>query len=283
MAAPATACVCDPGATMIFLVGGNGFVGSAYARLFQRLGLEYRIIGRDDYAALDGASCDVLINANGNSKKFLADNDPVADFDASVRSVLHCLTRFRYRYYVQLSTGDVYPDQSGPGLTAEDSSISPSALSRYGLHKYLAEQLVQKYASQWLIVRMGGFVGPGLKKNAIFDMLHGAPVWLTADSELQFIHTDSAAQLVWGMIQDNVAGQVVNLGARGVVQLGRLHQLMGSASAFRTDARKVRFELNLDRLQSLSRQELPSSEQEVLRFIEEWRQMLSTDNPTGAK
>ncbi len=267
---------------MIFLVGGNGFVGSAYARLFQRLGLEYRIIGRADYEALDGASCDILINANGNSKKFLAENDPLGDFDASVRTVLHCLTRFRYRYYIQLSTGDVYPDQSQPQLTPEGCQIAPAALSRYGLHKYLAEQLVQKYAAQWLIVRMGGFVGPGLKKNAIFDMLHNAQVWLTPDSELQFIHTDSAAGLVWDLIQNQVTGQIVNLGAQGVVQLGRLHQLIGSGSEFRADARKVRFELNLDRLQSLSTQQLPSSEQEVLRFVEEWRQLLSTDNPTGA-
>lgn len=276
------ACGCDKGNAMIFLIGGNGFVGSAYARLFQRLDLEYRIIRREDHAALAGASCDVLINANGNSKKFLADQDPLGDFDASVRTVLHALTNFRYRYYVQLSTGDVYPDQSSPAVTQEDGTITPARLSRYGLHKYLAEQLVQQYAAQWLIVRMGGFVGPGLKKNAIFDMLNDAPVWLAPDSELQFIHTDTAAELVWDLIQRNINGQIVNLGARGVLRLQELHQFMQSGSDFRPDARKVRFELNLDRLEKLVDRELPTTEQQVRQYVQEWRQTRMLNLQTGA-
>lgn len=254
---------------LIYLIGGAGFVGSAYARLFDRLGVPYTLLQRGDLERLRGTTCDVIINANGNSKKFLSDQDPLYDFDASVRSVMESLVAVNAGLYVLLSSGDVYPDQSAPSLTDESLSIDLARLSRYALHKHLAEQLVQGTAPRWLIVRMGGFVGPGLKKNAIFDMLANRPVWLHPDSELQFIHTDHAAALVWQMIGAGVVGEIVNLGARGLVHLEKLHRHLNSQSVFLPDARKVRYELALDKLARLAGVELPSSEDEVLRFVEQ--------------
>lgn len=255
---------------MIYVIGGNGFVGSAFVRLFERKGIPHRVIDRDTYHLFQGEPCDVLINANGNSKKFLADLHPVAEFDASVRSVLESLTSFKFGCYVYLSSGDVYPDQDHPALTRESRPIEVERQSRYGLHKYMAEQLVRRYASSWLIMRMGGFVGPNLKKNAIYDMLSGAPLWLTPDSELQFIHADSAAEIVWELVEKPVINEIVNLGASGVVNLGLLHSRLRSQSEFRDDARKVRFELSLDKLSGLLGRALPKSEHEVERFTREW-------------
>ncbi len=54
---------------MIYLIGGRGFVGSACARLFAAKGIEHRVITRENYASFRGTPCDVLINANGNSRK----------------------------------------------------------------------------------------------------------------------------------------------------------------------------------------------------------------------
>jgi len=256
---------------MIYLVGGYGFIGSAFARLFKRRGLEFRIIGRNDYEKLAGLSCDVLINANGNSKKFLADRDTLAEFDASVKSVLMSLNSFRFARYVHLSSGDVYPNQSQPELTIEDAPILVEHQSRYGLHKYLAEQLVRNYAADWLVIRMGGFIGPNMKKNAIFDMLTNAPIWLTPDSELQYIHTDTAAEMIWQLVENGINRQIVNLGAEGVVQIGALYRKIGAKSNFHPDARQIRFELSLSKLQSLLGRPLPSAEDEVTRFVNEWR------------
>lgn len=258
---------------MVYLIGGNGFVGSAFTRLFDRLGVEYRIIGRDDYERLSGTSCDILINANGNSKKFLADLQPIKEFEASVKSVLQSLTTFTFGYYVHLSSGDVYPDQSYPDITHEDMKIPVERLSRYGCHKYLAEQLVRHYAQKWLIIRMGGFVGPHLKKNAIFDLTTGSPVWLTPDSELQYIRTDSAAEIIWQLIDRDVGCEIINLGAKGTVQIGQLHQEICSSSLFHSEARKIRFELNLEKLQALLGQNLPSTHDEISKFLSDYQQL----------
>lgn len=253
--------------TVIYVIGGNGFVGSAYARLLAARGLPHQIVTRENYDSLRGTDCDVLLNANGNSKKFLATREPLNEFDQSVRSVARTLEDFRCGTYVFLSTGDVYPDQSSPDLTGEDRPIDPARQSRYGLHKALAEQLVRGTQRKWLILRMGGFVGSGLGKNAIYDMLTGGPVWLSSRSELQFISTDSAAQLVWGLVERGVCNEIVNLGARGTVNLGALHQEIGSTSQFVPDAPTIRFELSLKKLTQLAGQALPSSRTEVAAFL----------------
>src|SRR5262249_26049704 len=147
-----------------------------------------------------------------------------------------------------------------PETTREHAPIDLTRVSRYGLHKHLAEQMVRAAHPAWLVVRMGGFVGPGLKKNAIFDMLCGDPVWLSPASELQFISTDAAARLVWGLVCAGVQREVVNLGAEGLLNLGAFHRAIGSTSAFKPEASTVRYELSLDRLRRLSGVPLPRTD-----------------------
>lgn len=251
---------------MIYLIGGNGFVGSAYARLFTKLGLAYRVITRDNAADFYGTSCDVLINANGNSKKYLADKQPLDDFDASVRSVAKTIEVFNPEYYVHLSTGDVYSETT-LDKSDERRVLDPSSMSRYGLHKYMSEMLVQGTQKRWLIVRMGGFVGPGLKKNAIFDLMSGDPIWLTPSSRLQFINTDNAADIIWTVITRRPDNQIINLGGQGTVLLSDVHALVSSKSQFRVDAKQVTYELSTDRITKLYGMSLPSTADEVMTFV----------------
>lgn len=253
---------------MIFVLGGGGFVGQAYGRLFTDLGIEHVLIRRDNYQEYVGQSCDVLINANGNSKKFLSDRDPVWDFDASVTSVVRSLEDFKAERYVMLSSGDVYPDQSSPAVTQETAVVDSRASSRYGLHKLIAETMVLSVHPRPLVMRMGGFVGPGMKKNAIFDLLNNQTVWLQPESQLQFISTDRAARLVWGLAERGVTNEIVNLGATGTVRIGDLFKRIGSRSEFAPEARLVRFELAIDKLRALSNGEVPSSQDEVEAFLQ---------------
>jgi len=252
---------------MIFILGGEGFVGSAYVRLCEARGLPHEVITRNNYADYVGQKCEVLINANGNSKKFLADRDPKWEFDASVRTVIHSLEDFRAECYIYLSTGDVYPDQSSPLLTKEDQAIDFMAQSRYGFHKGLAEVAVRKSHARHIIMRMGGFVGPGIKKNAIYDMITGSAVWLTPDSELQFISTDTAARLVWLVLEKQAFGETVNLGGVGTVRIGDVRVRLNSPSEIQRDAKRVRFELCTAKLARIVGEDLPSSVSQVEEFI----------------
>ena len=252
---------------MYFLIGGNGFVGQAYVRLLAAREIEYVVVTRSNYASLVGRSCDVLINANGNSKKFMADKDPVWDFDASVMSVVRSLNDFKSAKYVFLSSGDVYPNQDSPEVTREDVPLDTRRMSRYGLHKYMAETVVRSTHAHPLVIRMGGFVGPGMKKNAIFDMLSDQPIWLDPDSELQFISTDAAAAIVMSMIEKGVDHQTINLGPKGVVRIGDLYDRIKPSSKFQPGARKVRFEISTDKLSALSGAPVPRATDEVDAFL----------------
>ena len=253
---------------MSYLLGGEGFVGSAYARLFHSQGIEHKVITRTNYDSFKDTACDVLINANGNSRKYMANRDPLWEFDASVRSTAESLANFKAEKYVLLSSGDVYPDQSSPELTQEDLPIDVSRVSRYGLHKYLGEQLVQGAHRNWLVFRMGGFVGPGLKKNPVYDMLHNDPVWLAPGSQLQFISTNQAANIIFNIIKSDVRQQIINTGALGTIKLSQLHEKIGSKSVFQENAPLVKFELSLEKLQSLVKTPLTTSGDEMSLFLD---------------
>lgn len=252
---------------MIYLIGGRGFAGSAYARLFSRLGLEHAVIGREDYPGRVGTACDVLINANGNSSKVSAARDPLADFEANVTATRRLLEDIACGCYIHLSSCDVYPDCSSPETTREDAAIDPAGLGVYGFHKFLAELCVRNRCRNWLIVRQGGMIGPGLKKNAVYDILYGPRLWLHPDSELQFIGTDDAAAIVWELYENGLRNRVVNLAGEGTVRLGEVMDWAGRYPECAADAPRVRYAVNLDFLRSRCR--IPESARSVRAFVGE--------------
>ncbi|WP_193176001.1 NAD-dependent epimerase/dehydratase family protein [Oricola nitratireducens] len=250
---------------MIFLLGGNGFVGSGFARTLRERGLPFEIITRENYGDFVGKSCDLFINANGNSKKFLAKDDPKAEFRASVQSVRDTLADFKFGTYLFLSTSDIYPDCSSPELTREDAEIDVDRQSPYGFHKYLAELCVRHAAPDWLIVRQGGFVGPGLKKNAVYDILHGDKLFVHPESRFQFIHTDDSARLVLELLDKGVRNQVVNLTGRGTASAAEIMDLAGRKLPHPADALPVRYEISTQQAGELVK--LPRTFDSVRDFL----------------
>jgi nucleoside-diphosphate-sugar epimerase len=179
--------------------------------------------------------------------------------------VRHSLLDFRYGLYVYLSSGDVYPDCSTPRATREESNLVGTAVSDYGFHKRLAEQCVSHGAHEWLIVRCGGFVGPGLRKNAIYDILHGGPLWLDPASELQFLHTLDHARLVFTLAQSAPRNQVYNLSGQGVICLEDVIQAAGEHVAVERGSLRLRYELSLEKASQWVR--IPQTRETVLPFV----------------
>jgi nucleoside-diphosphate-sugar epimerase len=250
---------------MIHVLGGRGLVGSAFVRYCQRTGREFDIIELDNYERFIGRPCRILVNANGNSRKPLAKQAPVEDFDASVRSVRSSLVHYPCDLYVHLSSCDVYPDCSSPESTREDQALDPAAQSPYGFHKYLAEQCVRHAARRWLIFRFGGFVGPGLRKNAVFDILHGGPLWLDPASQLQFLHTEHAAEIVLGLAESGLSGETLNLCGRGLIQLQEVIDATGRDIPVQPGSSVVRYDVNIE---AVSRHAMiPETRATVLDFV----------------
>ena len=251
---------------MIFILGGRGFVGSAFSRVCAVQRRAFAIIDRQNYPQFVGKACSILINANGNSKKYLAAQRPQEDFDASARSVYQSLLDFQYDRYVYLSSCDVYPNTSSPLTTSEDSHQDVSRQSVYGFHKYLAELCVRHHARKWSIVRFGGFVGLGLKKNPIFDILRGGPLWLDPDSELQFIHSDRAAEIVLGLLDRGIGNDVFNVCGHGVLGLREVITWADRTVLVQPGSPRVRHEVDLRKISALV--ELPETRPTVREFVQ---------------
>ena len=251
----------------VLILGGRGFVGSAITRAASEQGWTVKAVGREDYPEIVGTSWDVVINANGNSKKFLSDREPANEFDQSVRSVAHSLHDIQFGRYVFLSTVDVYPDKANPAHNAETTAIDPMKLSRYGFHKWQAEQLVRFNAPSWLILRMAGFVGPGLKKNPIYDLLTGAPLRVHPDSAYQYQHTATLAATVLDLLGQPAANRILNVAGDGVITLREVAAwIPGAALPPPSDGLTPEYyETNIDQLKAI--RSVPTTKETVHAFV----------------
>jgi len=253
----------------VTIIGANGFVGSAFARLLKKQpGVNLIEVTRESYLKLRGRESDVLIDAAGNSRKFLADQNPTAEFEATVTHRLRTLLDFPTRLHLHISSVDVYNDLTSPTTTREDAPVDIGQCSRYGAHKFLAEQLVRHYAPRWLIVRFAGMVGPGLRKNPVFDILHGEPLRIHPDSLYQFLHTDDAAQIVWDLAQSGATGEIFNVCGDGLISPQEISRLAERSLNLTLPPAEVRPRIvNVNVEKTKGRAALPVTHQTVEAYV----------------
>ncbi len=251
---------------MIIVLGAQGFVGAAVLSALRQLDTCLGV-DLDNYAACKGQPCDVLVNVNGNSKKFLADEDPAREFELSVLSVVRSLQDFPAKKHVLISTVDVYTAFADPADTAEVVALDPARQSRYGFHKWLAEQYVRTTCADWLITRLGGMVGPGMKKSPVFDLVHDVPLRVHLDSQFQYIHTHEVGRIVCELLQRGATHEIFNVCGSGVIALRAIRDLLGKTGQEQSALPRQFYEVNNAKLRALTH--VPATRDSVLRFLRE--------------
>jgi len=147
------------------LIGYTGFVGGNLSRqhafdcLYNSKNIE-EIAGRE---------FDLVVCAGAPAEKWKANQDPTADWQ-SIERLAKALTKAQVEKLILISTVDVY---GNPQSVNEDDE--PQNDSAYGAHRLRLEQILSERFSS-LIVRLPGLFGTGLKKNAIYDLLHNIRV-----------------------------------------------------------------------------------------------------------
>ena len=253
--------------TTAYILGHKGFVGSAIERLLQKLGVDYKGINRENYNSLKGTECDIFINAAGNSKKYLAEKDPALDFEINVNQTMKTLIDFKFRHYVFISTSDVYNDFSDPSKNSEDSVIESSQLSNYGFAKWMAEQLVKRCPS-WTIFRLGGMVGQGLKKNAVYDLLAKGSLWIHPESRYHYMNTDDVAKIVWDLREKK--GEIFNVCGDEPATLKEVADELGiSLPQENYSNPKGIYYINISKLKALV--EVPKTKDTILNFARDFK------------
>jgi NAD dependent epimerase/dehydratase family len=147
------------------LIGHTGFVGSTLDRQ-AAFDERYNSKNAGDMA---GRHFDLLVCAGVSAAKWLANRHPDEDRRGieALKAALSTVTADRF---VLISTIDVYPDPS----SGADETTEPDARDThpYGAHRRALELWVQAQFPGAHIVRLPALFGSGLKKNALYDLLH---------------------------------------------------------------------------------------------------------------
>ena len=260
--------------TRVTIIGAEGFVGSAFAAHLSGLGgIETNLVTRRSYADTAGTASDIVIDVASNSRKYLADRQPVEEFDLSVTHRLRTLHDFPADLHVHISSVDVYSDLTSPETTRDNSVTDIAKASHYGFHKLLAEQTVQHYAASWLIVRLAGMVGPGLRKNPVYDILHGQPLRIHPRSLYQFMNTADMARIAWTLVERGVTGETFNVCGEGVISPSEIADLAGremNLSMLEPTAQPRVVDINAEKISKIM--SIPDTRETLARFISAWSQ-----------
>lgn len=230
----------------IAIIGAKGMLGSDLADYFDSR-CNVFAVDKDNYNDYIGESFDVLINANGNSRRFWANQNPEMDFELSVTSVANTIKDFKYSKYIFISSSDVYYNHGDPKKTTEDEKIYEQKLEPYGLHKYQAETLVKKLPS-YLILRCSAMLGTNLTKGVVRDILDKKDLFVTADSYLQFVTTLAVAEVIETLLLPDMTNDIYNCGGTGSVEVNKIMQLAGQGCNILLEAKKQEYEMNVDKL-----------------------------------
>lgn len=159
------------------LIGSSGFVGSHLLRQAP-FDATYTSRNIEDIA---GHTYDLVVCAGAPAAKWIANREPERDRD-NLHRLMDCMRRANARQVVLISTVDVYAHPRGVN---EDSPIDAAVLQPYGRHRFELERFIAGEFDS-VTIRLPGLFGTGLKKNAIYDLLHG--------NDLDKIHCDGVFQ-----------------------------------------------------------------------------------------
>ena len=146
------------------LIGSSGFVGSTLRRQAD-FGSLFR---STTIGGVAGQHFDGVVCAAAPAQKWIANRDPAADRKHIDGLIAHLRT-LTCKRFVLISTVDVF---GAPVGVTEDTPVDEAGLHAYGLHRRMLEVFVKEHFPDHLVVRLPGLVGPGLRKNVIFDFLN---------------------------------------------------------------------------------------------------------------
>lgn len=147
------------------MIGHSGFVGGTLLR--QR---PFEAVFRSsDAGAMAGRCFDTVVCAAAPAQKWIANREPGADL-RNIETLIANLSRIQCRKFILISTVDVFHE---PVAVDEESPVDEAVLMPYGRNRRLLEKFAQAHFDGCLVVRLPGMVGPGLRKNVVFDLLNG--------------------------------------------------------------------------------------------------------------
>lgn len=208
-------------------------------------------INRENYSQHINTKFDIVLNANGNSKRFWANQNPLEDFFESTLSVYKSIFDFPSKVYIYISSPDVYENHDDSNNTKENQIINPSNLSPYGFNKYLSELIVKKYKENFLILRPAMILGSKMKKGPIFDILSKVPLHISLDSKIQFITTQALAEVIKTLLEKSVNKDTFNVGGENKFEFSQIQKYFKQKINILPEAEIQTYEMNIEKIKRL--------------------------------
>ncbi len=179
------------------LIGFSGFVGSTLMaqKAFEK---HYR---SSNISEIEGQKFDLVVCAGAPAQKWMANKNPKEDWKNIENLICH-LGKIKCDRFILISTVDVFHN---PVEVDETTAIQEEGLHSYGLHRWRLEKFVKKQFSRHLIIRLPGLVGPGLRKNVLFDFLNNNNLNLVdSRSVFQFYPMDKFWDDISHVLESNI-------------------------------------------------------------------------------
>jgi len=163
--APLPETALDLQACSVAIVGHTGFVGGTLRDHLPRAAC-YNSANID---AIAGTRHDAILCAGLPAAKWWINQHPDEDA-ANMRVLQGALETAECGTFVLVSTIDVYDTAA---VNQDEDNVTLAAHA-YGRHRHAMERwCTARYGARCVILRLPGLFGVGLKKNVIFDMIHG--------------------------------------------------------------------------------------------------------------
>ena len=178
----------------ICIIGYTGFVGQT---VFNYLSNKHNVFGINSKTKIiPKEEFDIVINCAGNAKKYLANKNPAQDFLIS-SSIFHTILQLKFEKLIHVSS--------------VKASLPPN--NNYTISKLISEKYCKLYFPNSLIVRLRGLIGPGLKKNIVFDITNNRKPFVTFNSIFNYISTQEIAKIIERIIKLDISKETINVSA----------------------------------------------------------------------
>lgn len=147
------------------LIGHTGFVGS---NLMQQSTF-HATFNSSNIADIAGRRFDRIVCAGVTAVKWWANQNPQEDLQR-IQGLMQHLATVDTAQFTLISTVDVYDPPKGE---TEKDRPAMAVLHPYGRHRLMLEDFVAERFGRHSIVRLPALFGDHLKKNAIYDLMHG--------------------------------------------------------------------------------------------------------------
>jgi nucleoside-diphosphate-sugar epimerase len=115
-------------------------------------------------------------------------------------------------------------------------------------------------------------VGPGLRKNPVFDILNRQPLRIHPDSRYQFMHTGDVARILWDLARSKLRKEIFNLCGDGLISPREIAAFAGKSldlTLLPAESAPRIVDVNIGKISKIVR--IPHTTETVAKFAREYR------------